>query len=209
MREILFYIEGGNSRAADTEFRKGFHIFFSAIEEQAREKRIRFRIVMQGTRRNVYERFCDALGFRDDNYYVLLVDSEAPVVEFGQCWKHLKERQGDWWDRPPEAEESHCHLMVEAMEAWFFADPEGLEKYYGQNFMRSALPKITNVEKIPKKDHLPKLEAATAKTQKKRYHKFHHAPEILKRLDVEKVRKRAPHCDRIFTTLADVIDEQP
>jgi hypothetical protein len=208
IKQIVVYIEGGVSKTADIEFRAAFRTFFKEIDSKASEKGIGFRVILEGTRRKAYEKFCEAIDRQDDTYPVLLVDSEAAVAEFGTCWKHLKERVGDEWDQPAKAEDRHCHLMVEAMEAWFFADPEALEKYYGQNFIRNSLPKTANVETIPKKDHIAKLEAATKNTQKKRYHKVHHAPEILKRLDPVKVRKRAPHCDRIFTTLVRVINEQ-
>ncbi len=205
VKQIVFYIEGGRGTRYDIEFRQAFHTFFAEIEAIARQKGIGFRPRLAGSRRKTYELFCNELMREAATLHILLVDSEAPVAEFGKCWKHLKERSGDEWDCPPGADDSHCHLMVEAMEAWFFADPEALAGYYGQKFNANALPKRQNVEDIPKIEHISSLEAATKPTQKGRYDKFGHAPEILMRLDVSKVRERAPHCERIFTTLADLI----
>lgn len=43
----------------------------------------------------------------------------------------------------------------------------------------------------------------------KQYHKIHHCPELLKRLDRERVRQRARHCDRLFTILEAAILSNP
>jgi hypothetical protein len=45
------------------------------------------------------------------------------------------------------------------------------------------------------------LTKATRATQKGEYHKMRHSPLILERLDPAKVRARAPHCDRLWTTI--------
>lgn len=95
--------------------------------------------------------------------------------------------------------------MAQAVEAWFFADPDALAGYYKQGFNTNPLGNRNNVEDIPKDEHIPKLKAATKDTQKKDYDKTDHAPDLLARIDPEKVRKRAPHCDRIFITLAEKI----
>ena len=57
------------------------------------------------------------------------------------------------------------------------------------------------MEEIPKDDVLNGLDAATSATQKRKYHKTRHAPEILADLDSRKVRAAAPACDRFFLAL--------
>ncbi|WP_446355741.1 DUF4276 family protein [Coleofasciculus sp. G2-EDA-02] len=47
---------------------------------------------------------------------------------------------------------------------------------------------------------------AASKTLKKEYHKTRHAAQILERLDVAKVRQAAPSCDRLFTTLTQIME---
>lgn len=92
--------------------------------------------------------------------------------------------------------------MVQMMEAWFLADPEALAVYYGQRFGAQALPGRGNVEQIAKADVERSLKEATRKTQKGEYHKIRHGAELLARIDPAKVRKRAPHCERLLATLA-------
>ena len=134
---------------------------------------------------------------------MLLVDSEDLVAQWGKCWRHLRERQGDEWKKPAGVTDAQCHLMVQATEAWFFADPEALERYYKQGFQANSLPKRQNVEEIPKGQHIPALEAATRHSQKGVYHKTRHLPDLLGEINAAKVRQRAWHCDRIFVTLSD------
>lgn len=205
VRKVFFYIEGGGNPDADTALREAFRKFFKELDDLGRENEFALNYKLGGSRRLTYEIFRYAVEQDPNSIHLLLVDSEAPVGEFGKCWKHVKERPGDGWDRPEGVDDTYCHLMVQAMEAWFFADPDALAGFYGQHFQRSALPRTKNVEQIPKLRHLDALEAATKQTQKKRYHKTRHAPELLKRLNVAKVRAAAPHCDRIFTAVAEKI----
>ncbi len=92
------------------------------------------------------------------------------------------------------------------MEAWFLADVSALKAYYKKGFNETALPKDINVERIDKVRIESALKEATRHTSKKQYHKTKHAPEILRLIDVGKVRSAAPHCERLFKTLADLIE---
>src|SRR2546428_320644 len=74
-----------------------------------------------------------------------------------------------------------------------------------KGFNENALPK-SPVEQIAVKDLIDGLKKATATTTKGKYHKTKHAPEILKKLNVAKVRQAAPYCDRLFKTLAEKMD---
>jgi len=93
------------------------------------------------------------------------------------------------------------------MESWLIADIVALKKFYGQDFHENKIPDNQNVEDISKAKIDVSLRAATRNTQKGRYHKIHHGPKILELLDVQKVRKAAHHCDRLFTTLSEKIGE--
>ena len=42
-------------------------------------------------------------------------------------------------------------------------------------------------------------------TQKGKYHKTMHAPDLLARIDAAKVRAAAPACDRLFNVLEHLI----
>ncbi len=94
--------------------------------------------------------------------------------------------------------------MVEMMEAWFHADPEALEGFYGEGFQRKALAGNPRVEEIDRLDLERGLGAATRGTGKGDYfrHKTRHGSGLLGRIDPAKVRAAAPNCDRIFAGLA-------
>ncbi|MGO8671915.1 MAG: DUF4276 family protein [Capsulimonadaceae bacterium] len=161
-----------------------------------------------GSRKSAYEKYCEAL-LKAGTLPILRVDSETPVsaADFGKPWRHLANRPEDRWTKPGGCGDEHCHFMAQAMEAWFFADPDALEEFYGKDkFRKSALPVRQNVEDIPKTDHIPSLESATRHTKKGRYHKMDHGPDILSSIRTALVRARAPHCERIFVELGKIID---
>ncbi|MGO8671912.1 MAG: DUF4276 family protein [Capsulimonadaceae bacterium] len=160
-----------------------------------------------GSRNSTFDRYREAV-HKTNTLPILLVDSETAVSadDFGKPWRHLANREGDRWVKPAGSADEHCHFMAQAMEAWFFADPEAVREYFGDKFQASALPVRQNVEEIPKADHISSLENATRLTQKGRYHKVHHAPGILGKVRPALVRARAPHCERIFIELGKIIN---
>ncbi|RKZ73130.1 MAG: hypothetical protein DRR19_31295 [Candidatus Parabeggiatoa sp. nov. 1] len=195
--EIRIYIEGGGDKK-DTKkaIRIGFSEFLKDLRQIAQKKRIRWQIIICGSRQNAFGDFKNALKANPNAFNVLLVDAEAPV-HTTPC-QHLKLR--DDWDIS-NVDDDHCHLMVQTMEAWLIADIETLKQFYGQGFQDNAIPKNPDVENIDKKQLEPSLKAATRNTRKGEYHKIQHASKLLALLEVDKVRQAAPHCDRLFTTL--------
>lgn len=84
-------------------------------------------------------------------------------------------------------------LMVQAMEAWFLADPQALANYYGNNFRPNALPgNARNIEAIQKSDLEPALKAATAATTKGPYRKATHGFDLLAAIDPSKTEASSP-----------------
>jgi hypothetical protein len=149
---------------------------------------------MCGSGENAYKEFKVAFKRNKDALNFLLVDSEGPVAENISLWVYLG------WDSLG-LDDSYCHLMVQAMEAWLVADAKALKDFYKKDFNENALPANPQVEQISKNDLFDGLYIATAKTKKGKYHKTRHAPEILKRLDVGVVCEAAPFCDRLFKSL--------
>jgi len=96
--------------------------------------------------------------------------------------------------------------MVQVMEAWYLADRERLQDYYGKGFRAAALPKNRNVEEIDKRQLERSLKDATRATQKGTYHKIQHGPAILERIRLEMVRQFAPGCERLIRTLTEKIE---
>jgi len=187
----------------DRSLRSALGEFLNEPRDKARSRKIEWEIVSCGSRGKAFQDFCDSIDDEPETYTILLVDSEAPVHH--PPWEHLQRRKEVSWPRP-QASDDQCQLMVQMMEAWFLADIPVLKTYFGQGFNENALPKEKNVERIDKEKIQTALRDATRNSIKKKYHKTQHAPEILRRLNVENVRKAAPHCDRLFKTLAELIE---
>lgn len=206
VKEIRIYIEGGGEgKDTKASLRQGFSSFFKELVQVVQSKKIKWNITLCGSRNNAFRDFKNALATHPDAFVILLVDSEAPVVKQSP-WEHLKSR--DNWDAPTGVDETHCYLMVQAMEAWFMADIDTLKRFYGQGFKENAIPKKSNVEKIEKDLLEPRLKAASRDTKSKgEYQKIQHASTLLKMLDVDKVRKASSECDRIFTTLTELMEQ--
>ena len=201
--EIRIYAEGGgDQRSGKAAIQEGFSKFFSPLKEMARERHIRWYVVACGSRRAAFDAFKIALKQHHEAFNVLLVDAESPVTR--PPWEHLEE--SDRWPKQ-EVPDDHCHLMVQVMEAWIIADLETLTRFYGQGFNPNPIPRQDDAELISKADLAKALTLATQKTQKGEYHKIRHGPKILGQVDVNKVRNRAHHCERMFATLSNKLSE--
>lgn len=201
--EVCVYVEGGGAgNAGRAAIRRGFGEFLRELRNLARQRRIRWGIVACGTRGRALKAFSKALQEGTHAFNVLLVDSEGPVS--AAPWEHLAKR--DEWKKPEDATQDHCHLMVQAMEAWFVADPEALAEFYGEGFRKKALPAREKVEEVAKDEVLASLKRATQKTTKGRYHKILHGAKLLQVIDQAKVQARAPQCKRLFETLSKALE---
>jgi len=197
--EVRIYIEG------DPQLREGFRRFLQPLYVAAKKRNVKIEPPkLCGSRSDAYKAFQAAMKTHSEAFIVLLVDSEGPVVDRSP-WEHLKNRAEDRWDSFG-AGDAQCYLMVQMMEAWFIADMDALRHYYGPGFQESALPKNPRVEEIDRLALKSSLETATRNTRKGKYHKTRYASHLLERLDVDKVRKVAPHCDRLFATLDRVME---
>lgn len=203
--EIRIYVEGGgDSSNQKSKLRMGFSNFFQTLINQARSRRIKWNLIPSGSRNNAYRNFINALTDHPDACNLLLVDSEAPVTQ--QPWQHLQSR--DNWDSQG-LDDRQCHLMVQAMEAWFIADIDALSQFYGQGFQVNSIPRTSNIENIPKDSLEPSLNAATRNTTKGEYQKIEHGWKLLGLINVQRVRTASVHCDRLFQTITEMIDDNP
>lgn len=207
VKEIRIYIEGGgDGKNTKQLLRGGFSIFFKELVQVARSNKIKWNITVCGSRKNAFRDFKNALAAHPNAFIILLVDSEAPVKLKQRPWEHLKLR--DNWDAPAGVDDTHCYLMVQTMEAWFMADIDTLKKFYGQGFKENAIPRKSNVETIEKDLLERSLKAASCDTKSKgEYQKIKHASMLLEMLDVDKVRNASSECDRIFTTLTELMEQ--
>ncbi len=208
---VKLYVEGGGDSAAlKTSCRKGFSDFLGKAGISNKP-----RIVACGNRQNAFDSFCIAIGNGEAAF--LLVDSEAPVNAKHQAgkkdawlpWHHLKERLGDGWDRPSNAKDGHCHLMVQCMESWFLTDVVTLTKFFGQGFQAKQLPSVSGgVEDIPKSRVYRGLQAATKACKTKApYGKGEHSFSILSLIDPAMVLSVSPWAARFVTGLKAAMDD--
>ncbi len=194
VKGVWIYVEGGGagkgSKDGRIALRQGFSRFFGDD---------RVHVVPCGARDQAFKDFKRALETNPERTIFLLVDSEESVS--ATPWKHLLRQPGDQWEKPSEATDEQCHLMVRTVESWLAADPEALAIFYGQGFRRNALPARPDIEAVPKTDVMKALDHATSPTQKGKYHKITHCSKLLAQIDKEKVRRRAKHCDCLLKTL--------
>ena len=203
MSVVAIYMEGGgDSRDAKAAIRQGMDALLHPLKAAARAKALHWKLVPCGGRNEAFRRFRDAVGNGDNAIVVLLVDAEGPVS--GAPHLHLQSRDG--WETG-FTDEDTIHLMVQTMETWMVADPDALSRYYGQNFNGNVLPRTTNLEEVAKVDVARVLNQSTGRTTKGHYHKIRHASELLKLIDVGRVKQRCPHCARLFDKLGQKINE--
>ena len=195
MSGVTIYMEGGGrgkeSRAA---LRRGMDEFLHRLKAAARAKKWHWELVCCGPRDDALRGFRNAVERGDDTVTVLLVDAEGPVTKPAR--EHLRDRDG--WKL---AEDDAVHLMAQTMETWIVADSAALASYYGQGFNKNALSDRTNLEEEPKANVENRLNRATERSRKGRYHKIRHASDLLRRIDAERVQARCPHCRRLFDVL--------
>jgi len=195
---ITLYVEGGAKGALATECRRGFAQFL----EKAGLKGKMPRVVACGPRNTAYHDFCIAKKLGKNA--ILLVDSEAPVADQPEPWNHVKNREGDGWEKPIGTNDDELHFMVECMEAWFMADKAVLADYFGSGFNENDLPKQRNIEKISKKDLYSALSKASKKSRKGEYGKGKHSFQILGRICPDKVKGASPYADRFIKKMKEV-----
>jgi|GEM_PF-903312 hypothetical protein len=207
MTLLTIYMEGGgNSGAQKTKLGRGMEQFLVSFKEKLRAKNGNLRVTPRGTRQAAYDAFVNARRWPEPGeIIILLVDSEAAVAACDDASAHLRKRQGDGWDLRGVSID-HIHLMAQTMEAWLVADPEALASYYGQHFHMNALPVRDDLEEESKIDCANKLAAATRPTQKGEYQKIRHAADLLGRISPDKVRKRCPRAEIMFSTLTRLIE---
>lgn len=199
MVKVKVYVEGGGTgRDLRTRCRMGFSSFFEKASLAGRMP----QVIACGGRQAAFDKFRTALRSSDEEeFIVLLVDSEGAVAEGAGPWCHLRARDG--WDRPGDASDENAHLMVECMENWFLADKDGLAAYFGPGFNRNALPARPDIERVSKVEALDGLKNATRRSRKGEYGKGRHSFDILEQADSVRILAASPHASRLVDTLKD------
>jgi Domain of unknown function (DUF4276) len=198
---IVIFVEGGGDKPTiKAKCRKGFAEYCKRIPNL----RVVPSFVACGGRDQAFKRFRTAVeNGRNDEVFVLLVDAEGTVSD-GSPLGHLSKRDPSW--RFPNLKQHRVFLMVQAMEAWFLADREALEAFYGAGFLTKSLPgTAAAIESIPKIDLESKLNHAAKPTSKSEYHKTKHGFALLALIDPAKVENASPNAAALHQFLREQI----
>ena len=196
---VKVYAEGGGEAG---ELRARCRRAFSSFFEKATLAGRMPSVVACGSRKAAFDKFSTALKARnEDDFIVLLVDSEGPVAQGAGPWVHLRARDG--WVRPADATDENAHLMVQCMETWFLADRDNLADYFGRSFNPNALPARAEIEEVAKADLFGGLKNATRQSKKGEYGIGRHSFDILEQSDAAKILRASPHARRLIDTLRD------
>lgn len=184
-----------SNRAGHIDLRDAFITFFCKLNPKCAS----ISVIACGSGRETLKEFRLLARSSPNQRVFLLVDSEGPVKPGSDPWDYLRDRPREPWAKPDFADSGQAHLMVQAMEAWFLADPDAVADYFGEAFDRSSLPRgADGVESIPKRDLKPALAAAASRAKLGGYREGRDSWELLKRIDPGKVRAASAFAARFF-----------
>jgi hypothetical protein len=191
------YIEGGgDSKELHIRCRNGFRKLFERCGYIGKMP----RLVACGGRALAFDDFKIAHANKTSNDFVaMLIDSEEPLQDTNDCWKHLWSR--DRWAKPNAATEEQVLFMTTCMETWIVADRESLKNHYGSQLIESRLPSIFDLEKRPRLEVQTALERATENCSNT-YQKGKRSFEVLAVINPEELR-RLPS----FSRIANILDK--
>ena len=195
MSEIVIFVEGGGD-AAYLKIRCR-ESFTKLLEKSGFKSRLP-RITPCGSRNEAFDKFQTAHRQGELTYVALLVDSEDPISDNEQTWKHLKIRDG--WERPAGATDDQVLLMTTCMETWIVADRAALKRLYHNCLQESALPAETNPEQRDRHAVQDALVNAT-KDCKNAYAKNKRSFEALTNVDPATLKANLPSFARMLRIL--------
>ena len=150
------YIEGAESKEDQIRCREGFRRILEKAGFTGRLPRLK----ACGSRNSTFDDFKTAHKIaKPGDFVAMLVDSEDPVTNVELTWGHLKVR--DNWDKPTDATDEQVFFMTTCMETWIVADRKTLEKHYGHQLQKTALPPSFNLESRGRAEVHDKLQHAT------------------------------------------------
>ena len=154
----MVLLEGGDVESSESlgRCREGFRRLLEKCGFSGRMPRLK----ACGSRQSAYENFVAIYASQSSlDYIALLIDSEDPVTNIDETWRHLNQRDG--WQRPAGAQNDQVLFMVTCMETWIVADRQTLNQHFGNPLQTSALPPLDNLERRSRQDVQDRLERAT------------------------------------------------
>ena len=193
------YVEGGGppGKLTNIRCRAGFRKLLAncGLDDS------RFQVTACGGGGDARNDFRDALADAGDQYYVaLLIDSESPVANIEETWKHLTEEHN--WQRPPDARDDQVLFMTTCMETWIVADRSALYAHFGQCLLVSELPDLDSLEELRRGTVKDRLQDATRSCPAP-YGKGPNSFGLLGRLDPTVLEARLPSFRRARRILTD------
>ena len=200
MSAVIFVEGGGDTSKGRIECRRGFRTLLDKSGFTGRMPQIRAR----GSRDSTYDSFVTAHQEASvSDYIALLIDSEDPVANIDETWRHLNQRDG--WQRPAGAQNDQVLFMVTCMETWIVADRQTLNQHFGSRLQTSPLPPLNNLEGRSRQDVQDRLERATRDCPGP-YSKGPKSFEILGKLNPDVLEQRLPSFRRARRILSDKLN---
>lgn len=196
------YLEGGangpDSKLLSIECRKAFH---KLLEQMGFKGRMP-KLVACGGRQAVFDRFRTAHESQSCDYVAMWIDSEEPMLNFEEAWRHLANvTTVHQWQRPGGAADDQVLFMTTCMETWIVADRKTLNLHYGAELQESALPALNDLEQRNRHDVQEKLIRAT-RNCKNAYSKGKQSYQILSELNPDVLSQHLPSFVRVSRILS-------
>ena len=193
--EVTIHFEGHRN------LRHGFHKLFEPHKERARRRRTRFNLIAGGSRAEVVKDFLRSCRWQPSNVNVLLIDSEGPVSDTASAIRSL--RTQSYWDGSVACDDDQINLMVQAMEAWFIADPQALIGHFGHDFNVKVLPSPQNAESVAPGDLTAAIREGLRNSGRRRrgYDKVADGVRLLQLIDDARVSQHCRHFKRLVDHL--------
>ena len=197
VRRVTIHFEG------DGKLKPGFRKLFARHADRARGNRIRFNLISGGPNAETVKDFLRSCRQNPSDLNVLLVDSEGPAPSVADAIQKL--RSQSYWDASAAVDDGQINFMVQAMEAWFIADPQALARHFGNSFNAGGLPNPRNAETISPKDLTDSIDQAlrgVGGRRRREYDKARDGARLLELIDEAAVRRNCPSFGRLADFLA-------
>ena len=197
------YAEGGGPPGTMTNIRcrEGFTRMLQNCGLDASK----FDVIACGGGGDARNDFIDAHADSAGAYYVaLLIDSETPLTNINDTWRHLESRGGDW-KRPPDARDDQVLFMTRCTETWIVADHKALREQFGPNLQDGALPELDDLEQLSPGNLKDRLKDATQLCPDP-YNEGRNSYDLLAKLDPDVLKQRLPSFSRARRILSDKLN---
>jgi hypothetical protein len=192
------YEDGSSSKYLTIRCQQAFHTLLTRMGFSGRKP----RLVACGGRGKVYDRFCTAHQAGGAGEYVAMwIDSEEPMVDIEQAWKHLAAvTTVASWAKPAGATDDQVLFMTTCMETWIVADRAALRAHYKHKLNNNPLPAHPNLEQRARGVVQDALVVATKDCQNY-YAKGKRSFEVLEKLDPAILSQHLPSFVRVVRIL--------